>query len=149
MNAVSPAPRRPVAALKRLRAVPPMAVVRYALVFLYMWFGTRQLLAPSSWTAFLPEMAAELPVTGETLVRLNGIFEVAAAGMLLVGGYARLSALLLGAHLAAIAASLGGPLGVRDGTLAIVTLAVAAAPPDALTLDDRLRARSAPSGTSA
>lgn len=140
MNAPSVFPRDRAGHVAYLKGVAPAAVRRYALACLFLWFGTRQLLAPSEWVAFVPDWTGRFALPAMLLVRLNGMFEVVAAGMLAAGAYTRLAAFFLGAHLAAIAASLGGPIGVRDGVLAAVTLALAAEPPDAMTLDAHVHA---------
>ncbi len=112
-------------------------MLRLALVALYGWFGVMQLQDPSVWVGFLPEATGYLPIPGEMLVRLNGWFEVVAAATLLLGVYTRAVAFVLGAHLAGIAITAGGAIGVRDATLAIATFILTLNAPDSWTVDAR------------
>jgi uncharacterized membrane protein YphA (DoxX/SURF4 family) len=94
---------------------------------------------PEFWTGFLPAWTGYLPIPSEMLVSLNGWFEIIAALALLVGVQTRIVAGLLGLHLAGIAISLGGAIGMRDGVLSLIGFAIAASPPDEWTLDMRLK----------
>ncbi len=113
----------------------PIIVVRFGITALFLWFGTQQLFDPNAWTIFLPEWTGYFPIPAEILVRTNGLIEIVLALLLGVGVFTRVSAFLLGVHLAGIAASVGGATGVRDGVLALCTLALALGAPDAYTLD--------------
>ena len=110
-------------------------IIRLALAFLFLWFGIQQLVHASDWVAFLPAWTGYFPIPSEMLVRWNGWFEVVFGILLAIGFLTRFTAALLGLHLLGIALSVGGALGVRDGVLAIVTLALAFTPADAYCLD--------------
>ncbi|MBI4433405.1 DoxX family protein [Candidatus Uhrbacteria bacterium] len=116
-------------------------IIRCALALLFFWFGIQQVRDAGAWTGFLPEWIGYLPIPPEMIVHLNGWFEVIASVLLSLGAGTRVVAGLLGAHLLGIAITVGGMIGVRDATLAIITLALVMSPPDRLTMD----ARSSPS----
>jgi uncharacterized membrane protein YphA (DoxX/SURF4 family) len=113
-------------------------VLRWSWCLLFLWFGTQQLLNPSDWIGFLPEWTGYLPVPAEMLIQLNGWTEVIAAILLALGYFTRLMALFLAAHLAGIAVSVGGAIGVRDATLSAAGLSIALAGPDDFCLDKKL-----------
>ena len=115
----------------------PIIMIRYAIVLLFTWFAVQQMLAPGVWTAYLPTWTGYLPIPAEMLIRLNGWTEFILAVLLAVGCYTRIIATILGLHLIGIAWTAGGAVGVRDAALAVCTLALAVAPPDPWTLDDR------------
>ena len=110
-------------------------LLRWSWVALFFWFGTQQLLAPADWMGFLPEWMGYMPVPGEMIVQLNGLFELIVGFALLIGVYTRVSALLLALHLLSIAIVAGGAIGVRDAALSMVGFALALAEPDEWTLD--------------
>lgn len=112
-------------------------IVRLALALLFLWFAVQQLMDPSSWVGFLPEWLGYIPASGETFVRLNGWFELVLGVCLLFGIWVRPVALLLGGHLLGIAAIAGGAIGVRDATLAMVTLTLVLSPTDVWSIDRR------------
>lgn len=113
----------------------PSIIVRYASVALFLWFGVAQLTDPIMWSGFLPEWTGSFPMSGATLVQLNGLFEIVLALALGVGVFTRVVATLLGIHLLGIAMTVGGAIGVRDAVLAVMTTSLAFAAPDRLTLD--------------
>jgi len=114
-------------------------VVRIAIVLLFLWFGFQQATEPGVWIAYLPAWISYLPVTGETFVRLNGSFELIGALLLALGLFTRFLALILGIHLAGIAWTVGGGVGVRDAALSACTFSLAMSAPDSWTLDACLR----------
>lgn len=101
-------------------------LLRYGMAIVFLWFGFSQLHNPSQWTAFLPSWVSIMPISENHFVLLNGLFEVIAATLLLIGAYVRISAFLLGFHLMGIALSIGiTSTGVRDFGLAIASFALA------------------------
>ncbi len=110
-------------------------IIRYALAALFLWFGVQQLIDPAIWVGFLPEWTGYAPIPGEMLVQLNGWSEIILGIMLALGVLTRFVAALLGAHLMLIAVTAGGAIGMRDGALALTTLALVFSKPDAWTLD--------------
>ena len=101
-------------------------VLRIGIAYVLFWFGINQLIAPERWVYFLPEtLRALFPVSPEVLVLINGGVEVVFGCLILFGIWLRVSALLMGLHLLAIAISLGNsPSGARDFGLALATLAL-------------------------
>lgn len=89
---------------------------------------------------FLPLWTGYFPIPGEMLIQLNGWMELVLAGTLLLGFYTRFSATILALHLAGIAVSIGGAIGVRDLALATACASLALDVPDAWTLDRRIQA---------
>ena len=118
-------------------------VLRWSWVVLFFWFGTQQLIHPSQWVTFLPGWTGYFPAPAEMLIQLNGWMEVCLAAMLLLGFYTRFAATVLSLHLAGIAASVGGAIGVRDAALAAVGISIALGGPDEWTLDTTLKEQSA------
>ncbi len=112
-------------------------VIRFALCALFAWFGVQQLLHPEAWVSFLPEWLGYLPIPAEMIVQWNGWFEVVAVALFAVGYMTRVVAFVLGAHLMAIAVTVGGAIGVRDAALAAATLAFVVSRPDDWTFDAR------------
>ncbi len=114
-------------------------LIRLSLVLLFLWFGVQQLIDAETWVGFLPEWTGYLPVPGETFVQLNGLMEVVFAALLGAGVFTRLVSAVLGGHLLFIALSVGGAIGVRDGVLGLVTVALAFSTPDRWTMDARTK----------
>lgn len=114
-------------------------VLRWSWALLFVWFGTQQLIHPAQWVSFLPAWTGYFPVPAEMLIQLNGWMEVCLAALLLLGCFTRISAMILAAHLAMIAASVGGAIGVRDAALAAAGVSLALSGPDAWSLDAKLR----------
>jgi uncharacterized membrane protein YphA (DoxX/SURF4 family) len=101
-------------------------VLRYGLVFVFLWFGTSQLRNQTMWTYLVPSWATAFGLSAVTIVKLNGAFEVLFGILLLVGWHIRIVAGLLFLHLLVIASSLGfSPIGVRDIGLSLATLSIA------------------------
>ncbi len=116
-------------------------VLRFAMVILFLWFGFSQLTTPSDWTAWVPAWPMQLTgLSAETIVLLNGIFEVVLGIFLAAGFYTRLAALLLSLHLLLIAFEIGyNDIGMRDLVLAIATSSLVLFAPDRCTLDNHGR----------
>jgi len=112
-------------------------VVRGALALLFLWFGISQVLQPDAWVAWVPPWPTELTgLSAETIVLMNGGFEVVFGILLALGLLTRVAALLLSLHLFFIAFEIGyNDIGVRDFVLALCTMGVALAVPDRFTLD--------------
>jgi uncharacterized membrane protein YphA (DoxX/SURF4 family) len=88
------------------------------------------------WIFWLPEWTAALPFSAETLVRLNGSFEILFGALLLLGFYTRTVALLLALHMVSIVASVGyNAVGVRDFGLMLATFSVFLYGPDRFSVD--------------
>lgn len=105
-------------------------VLRVALAAVVMWFGAQQLMAPDMWVSWVPVWTNVFGMTPETLVFINGSFEVVAGALLLAGIFTRAVAFFLFVHMAVLVWEFGAtPVGVRDFGLAMGLLTLA--------LDDR------------
>jgi len=93
----------------------------------FIWFGVSQLINTSAWVSLVPGWATGIfGLTAADVVHMNGVFEIIAGCMLVLGIYVRVVALLLGLHLIVIAGELGiTAIGVRDFGLSFATLSVA------------------------
>ncbi len=109
--------------MQKLEKFAPL-LLRLGMAFVFIYFGTSQLMHPEQWTTFLPGWASNLPITAVKFVLLNGLIEVIGALLLIFGIWTRLVALLLALHLFGIAATVGGSIGVRDVGLGIATLSL-------------------------
>lgn len=115
---------------QKAKALAPV-ILRYALTLVFVWFGTNQLINASAWVRLVPEWATVFGMSAETVVHLNGMFEIIAAILLGAGVYVRLVASVLALHLFVITTHLGfTPVGVRDFGLSFATLSVALFGPD-------------------
>ncbi len=113
-------------------------VLRFGLVFLFLWFGISQVTSPDSWIAWVPEWVNV--VFGQNAVKIvliNGWFEIAGGALLALGLWIRWVALLLSLHLFIIAYEVGyNDIGVRDFALAVCALAVSLFGADKYSLDN-------------
>lgn len=115
-------------------------VLRFGLVFLFLWFGLSQVISPASWTAWVPEWTSSiLGLSATKVVFLNGWFETVGGILLAVGLWTRWVALALSLHLFFIAYEVGyNDIGVRDFALAVTGIALSLFGPDRYTLDSRV-----------
>ena len=103
-------------------------VLRFGLAGVFLWFGISQLSDVSAWAGIVPEWATNISgMSAERIVFLNGIFEVVMGGLLLLGFFIRIVALVLALHLVPIALQFGlqEATGIRDLGLALATLSLA------------------------
>lgn len=114
-----------------------LAVPRMGLSLIFLWFGFQQLKHANEWVSFIPDFVVKYsPVHPTTLIHFNGAFEVVFALALFFGICTRLSALLLGLHLAHISSTLGfNSISVRDLGIVMGTLFVVLYGPDELCID--------------
>lgn len=84
------------------------------------------------WTGYFP-------IPAEVLIQINGWSELCLAALLLLGCFTRIVAAILAVHLAGIAATVGGAIGVRDAALAAVGASLALGEPDEWTLDKKFK----------
>ncbi len=118
-----------------------LLIIRLGLSGVLLWFGAQQLIDPLSWVGYVPDIATTtLLVDAKTLVLMNGAAEVAFGLLLLLGLFTRISATVMGVHLALIALSLGlTAVGVRDWGLAFGFLGLALTGPGHWSLDNIVR----------
>jgi len=99
-------------------------VLRYALGLVYLWFGINQIINPNNFIGYLPTFIFNSPYA-IAFVYANGVFEIVAATLLIMGILVRWVAALLALHLLAITFDLGyGELAVRDFGLAVATISI-------------------------
>lgn len=109
----------------RFAAYAPL-VLRIGLGAVMLWFGYQQLTNSQAWVIWVPEWTAMLGMAPATIVLLNGLFEVAAGLLLILGIFVPFISLLLFLHLGIIVFDIGlTPIGVRDIGIAVGTLALA------------------------
>ena len=115
-------------------------IVRIGISLLLLWFGLNQLFDTANWLVWLPQWAYNLPFPAETLIRINGTFEVVVGSLLLLGLFTRWSALLIALHIAGIALNLGyNDIAVRDLGLAFAALSIFFNGADFKCLDRKVR----------
>ncbi len=104
-----------------------LLILRLGLAAVFLWFGFSQLLDGIHWVGLVPEWAVNLVHLPPAMIVLgNGLFEVVLGGLLAIGFWVRISALLLGLHLALITVDIGlSAIGVRDFGLVAATIALA------------------------
>lgn len=111
-------------------------IVRLGLGLVFLYIGISQLINTEMWTGFVPGFLASNAIV---LVKLNGLFEVLASIMLMVGIKTRIVSLILGLHLLGITLSIGlSPLGARDFGLSLATLSIFFTGADWLCLEKRV-----------
>lgn len=116
---------------KNLSKYAPL-ILRVGLASVFIWFGLNQFIDQSMWVSFIPASITNMTgISAETLVVLNGIFEVFMASLLSFGIYTRLVASLLFVHMFAIIGDVGlSAIGVRDVGLMFALLSIAFYGPD-------------------
>ncbi len=114
-----------------------ISIPRIGLSLIFFWFGFEQLFNTEAWMGFIPDFVSKYsPISTSSLIHFNGAFEVIFALALMCGICTRLSALLLGLHLAHITAMMGfNSIGVRDFGIVMGVLGVFFYGPDNLCLD--------------
>ena len=122
-----------------LRSFAPL-VLRLGLAGLFLWFGISQIMAPAEWIAWVPTWVPDFSgMDAQTIVLLNGGFEVVGGILLLFGLFVRWAALFLGFHLLVIAYEVGyNDIGIRDAALAVSCFSMSLFGADAWSLDRKL-----------
>jgi uncharacterized membrane protein YphA (DoxX/SURF4 family) len=111
-------------------------VLRIMAVVIFLYFGLNQLSSPSSWVSFLPQFIGK-SYMAIVFVKINGLFEVISAILILLGAYTRIVAGILSIHLLTIAITIGfTATGVRDFGLAISLLALMCSGAGVLSVDN-------------
>lgn len=115
-------------------------VLRIGLALVFLWFGYSQVTDQVQWTAYVPDSIVEISgLKVETLVFLNGLFELIFGAALLVGFWTRTAALLLTLHMLEITYIVGfDATGVRDFGISIATFAVFLYGRDRLSVDSMI-----------
>ncbi len=109
--------------------------VRLAISAVVMWFGVSQLTNPGMWIGVVPAWATAIGPSANTIVFLNGLFEVIASILLAIGLFVRPIGALLGLHLLVITHGFGpSATGARDFALSFAAFGVALAGEDRWSL---------------
>ncbi|OHA94027.1 MAG: hypothetical protein A3E02_02045 [Candidatus Zambryskibacteria bacterium RIFCSPHIGHO2_12_FULL_38_34] len=114
-----------------------LALPRMGMSMVFLWFGFQQLKHANEWIGFIPQIILKYsPINATSIIHFNGAFEVVFALALFFGICTRLSALLLGLHLAHITSTLGfNSISVRDFGVVMGSLFVVLYGPDELCID--------------
>lgn len=114
-------------------------VLRIGMSLVFLWFGISQLIDPTNYIGYLPEFLFNSSFAHSFVIG-NGIFEIIAGLLLLLGFFVRPIALLLALHLAVITFELGyGEVAVRDFGLTLATLSIALGGNDIWCLSTRFK----------
>lgn len=113
-------------------------ILRIGLAFVFMWFGWSQLFDQAKWLSLIPAWAVTLSgMTAQTIVMINGVFEIAMAILLSAGIWIRPVSVLLFIHLGMIVGDLGiTAVGIRDIGLMFAVLSVFLRGSDEYSYDD-------------
>jgi len=99
-------------------------VLRFGLGAVVLWFAINQLINPAAWTGLLPSWTSNI-LAAETIIIMNGIFEIVLAVMLLAGIFIRVASIVFALHLLNIIYLLGyNPIAVRDFGLMVAAVAL-------------------------
>lgn len=111
--------------MNKLQKFSPQ-ILRIGIALVFVWFGWSQIHDAKEWLGFVPQWVSDIShLSVNTIVYLNGIFEILFGTALLFGFFTRFVAFLLGIHMLDITFIVGlNALGVRDFGLAIATLVV-------------------------
>ena len=120
----------------------PLAILRWSLALVFLYFGFSQAVSPSSWASLVPEFLTKSVFSANNLVVMNSILEITLGIFLMLGLYTKFSSFVLSIHLLFIAISMGfSPIGVRDFGLTIATLSIFLSDLDRYTLDWTIKNR--------
>ena len=115
-------------------------ILRISLSLVFLWFGLTNVFNSNVLIGYVPEFAYNLPISLESIVILNGIFEIVLGTLLITGLFTRVVAFILFLHTLGIMFSLGyNDVAVRDFGIALATLAIAFNGADNWSLDRKLR----------
>ena len=115
-------------------------ILRLGFALVFVWFASSQLQNPEAWTGFLPAFIDKLPISAVAFVKINALYEIISAALLILGVWVRPVALFLAVHLFGIAFTVGfEATGVRDFGLAIGALALAIGGAGSFSIDNRAK----------
>jgi uncharacterized membrane protein YphA (DoxX/SURF4 family) len=105
----------------------PSLLLRVALAFVFSFAAVSSLLSPNDWIGYLPKAATQF-VSGDILLKVMSVYELALAAWLLSGKQTHFAALLSAATLAGITAANISLIAIsfRDIGLIFAALALAA-----------------------
>jgi len=115
-------------------------ILRISLSRVFLWFGLTGVFNTEFLVGYVPDFASNLPISIESVVILNGIFEIILGILLITGLFTRVVAFVLSLHTLSIMFSLGyNDVAVRDFGIALATLAIAFNGADNWSLDRKYR----------
>lgn len=115
-------------------------VLRISLGLVFLWFGFTNIFNYESLVGYLPEFVYSLGISLQSIMLLNGIFEIVFGTLLIIGLFTRVVAFILFLHVLLIMFSLGyNDVAIRDFGLAFATLAVFLNGTDKWCLDIKLK----------
>jgi uncharacterized membrane protein YphA (DoxX/SURF4 family) len=102
-------------------------VLRVGLAVMFLWFASNELMHPQAWSIWVPAWVVGFSgFSAIAIVTANGIFELLAGTLLLLGIYTRPVAVVLFLHMAFLVVDIGiNAIGMRDFALAAALLALA------------------------
>lgn len=114
-------------------------ILRYTIAAVFLYFGISQATNPANFIGYLPNFLFESNMA-QTIVLVNGIFEIIASILLIIGLKTKIVAWLLAIHLGAITFEMGfTQTGARDFGLTMATIIIALQGPDNWCLDYKMR----------
>ena len=115
-------------------------VLRISLSLVFLWFGFTSIFNYEVLVGYLPEFVYSLGISLQSIMLLNGIFEIVFGTLLIIGLFTRVVAFVLFLHILSIMFSLGyNDVAIRDFGLAFATLAVFLNGADKWSLDRKLK----------
>lgn len=115
-------------------------IIRYGLALTILWFGIKQIIDTSWGISWLPSYSNIVPFSAQTIIYLNGIFEILIAIFLLLGLFTRTVSLLLCLHLLSLLFIIGyNEIAVRDFGLMAASLGIFFHGKDKLSIDNKLK----------
>jgi len=125
--------------LGRLKEYSPIAV-RLGISIVFLLFGISQIFNGKNWLAWLPPFVDSFPLDPLTFVLFIGIFNFIVGGLLLIGLFTRLAALLGVLHLIGVISVLGyNDIAIRDFGLMLASLSIFLHGPDKWCLDMKIK----------
>jgi uncharacterized membrane protein YphA (DoxX/SURF4 family) len=122
--------------MQKLRVFSPV-ILRIGIALVFLWFGANQLSDVNSWIGYIPSWITDISgLSAQTIVYMNGTFEIIFGTALLFGFYTRFVAFFLMLHMIDITFTVGlDQIGVRDFGLSIAMIAIWLNGSDFFTLD--------------
>ena len=115
-------------------------VLRISISLMILWFGFTSIFNHEFLIGYLPEFFYSLEISLQSIMLLNGIFEIIFGTLLIIGLFTRVVAFILFLHILSIMFSLGyNDVAIRDFGLAFATLAVFLNGADKWSLDRKLK----------
>lgn len=112
-------------------------ILRYGMALVFLYFGISQIVDTANFLGYLPNFLFNTSFAS-TLILINGVFEIIASILLIIGYKTRIVATILALHLALITFEVGwSQTGIRDFGLTIATTAIALQGPDIWCLDKK------------